>query len=500
VLHDIYDQASLDLVIDRGRLQSRMDSLNYSNPRELLIEEMDGVLERAAGLGREFLAGVAKRRVAEPVAAETLRQTLGGPLPDLGEDPRVVVETLARGADPGIVASAGPRYFGFVTGGALPAALGADWLTSAWDQTAWKYVASPAASVVEEIAGRWLVELLGLPPETRVGFTTGATMASFAALAAARSAVLARWGYDVEEQGLGGAPEIAIFAGEAAHATIFAAFQMLGLGRGRVRRVPADEAGRMRPAMLREALAEVSGPAIVCAQAGEVNTGSFDPLDQIAALCHEYGAWLHVDGAFGLWAAASPALRHLVRGADGADSWTVDGHKWLNVPYDSGYVLVRDGAALPTALAVGADYYQVSTTERDNFYFVPESSRRARGFATWAALRSLGRHGVAELVEHSCALARRMADTLRAAEGVEVLNEVVLNQVLVRFRMPSGNADAFTREVIRRIQADGTCWLGGTIWCGRAAARISISNASTTEADIDCAAAAILSCLRAAGG
>jgi glutamate/tyrosine decarboxylase-like PLP-dependent enzyme len=462
-------------------------------------QEIDRVLERAASLGREFLAGLAERRVAPPVAVETLRQTLGGPLPDAGEDPRSVVEALARAADPGIVASAGPRYFGFVTGGALPAAVGADWLTSAWDQNAWTYVASPAASVVEEVAGRWLVELLGLPPSTSVGFTTGATMASFAALAAARSAVLARGGYDVEEQGLRGAPEIALFAGEAAHATIFAALQMLGLGRGRVRRVAADDAGRMRPEKLRDALADVSGPAIVCAQAGEVNTGSFDPLDQIAALCRERGAWLHVDGAFGLWAAASPALRHLVRGADLADSWTVDGHKWLNVPYDSGYVFVRDSAAHRAALAVGAAYYPRDTAERENFHFVPESSRRARGFATWAALRSLGRQGVAELLERCCALARRMADALRAAEGVEVLNDVVLNQVLVRFRSPAGDADAFTLEVIRRIQADGTCWLGGTTWHGSAAARISICNASTTEADVDRSAAAILGCVRAAG-
>jgi glutamate/tyrosine decarboxylase-like PLP-dependent enzyme len=376
--------------------------------------------------------------------------------------------------------------------------VGAEWLASAWDQNAWTYVASPAASVVEEVAGRWLVELLGLPESTSVGFTTGATMASFAALAAARHAVLARSGYDVEERGLAGAPEIRLFAGEAVHATILAAVQMLGLGRGQVRRVATDDAGRMRPDALREELAEVSGAAIVCAQAGEVNTGCFDSLDEIAALCHGHGAWLHVDGAFGLWAAASPALRHLVRGAERADSWTIDGHKWLNVPYDSGYVLVRDGAAHRAALAVGAAYYPLSAAERDNFHFVPESSRRARGFSTWAALRSLGRHGVAELVERCCALARRMADTLRASECVEVLNEVVLNQVLVRFRPPSGDTDAFTREVIRRIQADGTCWLGGTTWHDRTAARISISNASTTEADIDRSAAAILACARAA--
>jgi glutamate/tyrosine decarboxylase-like PLP-dependent enzyme len=458
---------------------------------------MDAVLERASRLAREFSSELAERRVAPRIDAETLRRALGGRLPDDGEDPGAVIETLARAADPGLVASAGPRYFGFVTGGALPAALGADWLTSAWDQNAWTFAASPAASVVEEIAGGWLVDLLGLPVSTSVGITTGATMANFAALAAARHAVLARCGHDVEERGLGSAPEITLFAGEMAHVTILAAVQLLGLGSGRVRSVAADEAGRMRPEKLREALAEGSGPTIVCAQAGEVNTGSFDPLDEIAALCHEHGAWLHVDGAFGLWAAASPALRHLVRGADCADSWTVDGHKWLNVPYDSGYVLVRDEAAHCAALAVGAAYFPQSTAERENFHFVPESSRRARGFATWAALRSLGRRGIAELVEHCCALAQRMADHLRDAPRVEVLNDVVLNQVLVRFLLPTGDSDAFTREVIRRIQDEGTCWLGGTTWRGRAAARISISNASTTEADIDRSADAILACVRA---
>ena len=460
----------------------------------------DEVLERAAAIGREFVASLATRPVGPPVDVETLRRTLGGPLPDAGEDPRAVIERLARGADSGLVASAGPRYFGFVTGGALPAALGADWLTAAWDQNAWTYVASPSASVVEEVTGGWLVDLFGLPASTSVGFTTGATMANFSALAAARSAVLARHGWDVEERGLGGAPEIALIAGEAVHATVLAAVQMLGLGRARVRRVAADEAGRVRPGTLRAALADVSGPAIVCAQAGEVNTGSFDPLDEIAALCQERGAWLHVDGAFGLWAAASPALRHLVRGVERADSWTVDGHKWLNVPYDTGYVFVRDARAHRAALAIGAAYYPDPAAERENFHFVPESSRRARGFPTWAALRSLGRSGVADLVDHCCALARRMADALRAADEVELLNDVVLNQVLVRFRPPSGDPDAFTREVIRRIQSDGTCWLGGTMWQGSAAARISISNASTTETDIDRSAAAILACVRAASG
>jgi len=451
---------------------------------------------RAAELALEFLAGLAERPVGRPVAVASLRAALAAPLPEEGEDPRAVVEALARAADPGIVASAGPRYFGFVTGGSLPAALGADWLASAWDQNGWTYVASPAASVAEEVAAGWLVELLGLPAGTSVGFTSGATLANFTALAAARHALLARAGWDAEEQGLFGAPPLTLLAGEAAHATIFAALQMLGLGRGRVQRVAADGAGRMRPEALRDALAAAPGPAIVCAQAGEVNTGNFDPLEEIAALCRARSAWLHVDGAFGLWAAASPSLLPLVRGAEQADSWTVDGHKWLNVPYDSGFVFVRDAAAHRAATSLGAAYFVVSAEgERDSFHFVPESSRRARGFPVYAALRSLGRRGVAELVERCCALARRMAERLRAAEGVELLNEVVLNQVLVRFAPPAGgDADAFTREVIQRIQADGTCWLGGTTWRGRAAARISVSNATTTEADVDRSADAILRC------
>lgn len=460
--------------------------------------QLDATLARASGLGRAFLANVAARPVGPPAPLEALRAALGGPLPERGEDPVAVIESLARGADAGIVASAGPRYFGFVTGGALPAALAADWLAAAWDQNAWTYLASPAGAVVEEIAGRWLVDLLGLPATTQVGFTTDATMATFSALAAARHAVLARAGWDVEQRGLAGAPAIAILAGEAAHASVGAAVQMLGLGRGNIRSIAADAEGRMRVDALRAALAATRAPAIVCAQAGEVNTGSFDPLADIAAMCRQHGAWLHIDGAFGLWAAASPALRHLVRGSEAADSWTVDGHKWLNVPYDCGYVLVRDGEPLRGALAVGAAYFPDPSAARENFHYVPESSRRARGFATWAALRSLGRQGLAELIERCCAHARRMAGALRRMDGVEILNDIVLNQVLVRFTPAAGDADAFTREVIRRIQAEGTCWLSGTTWRGQAAARISICNATTTTADIDRSAAAILACLRAA--
>jgi glutamate/tyrosine decarboxylase-like PLP-dependent enzyme len=424
---------------------------------------------------------------------------LGGPLPERGEDDLQVIEHLARGADPGLVGMAGPRYFGFVIGGHVPASLAADWLTSTWDQNATLYVTSPANSVVEEVAAGWVLELLGLPATASVGFTTGCSMANFTALAAARHAVLARAGWDVETQGLFGAPEIEVVIGEEAHATILSALQMLGLGRERVKRVAMDAQGRMVPEALREVLVKGSGPLIVCAQAGNVNTGSFDPLEEIVSIARERGGWLHVDGAFGLWAGAVPSLSHLVRGADKADSWATDAHKWLNVPYDSGIVIVADPEPHRAAMTISAAYLaQTEGRERDPFDWVPEFSRRARGFTVWAALRSLGRSGVGELVERCCALARRFAEKLESEPGVEILNEVVLNQVLVRFSSPEGDGDSLTREVIARVQADGTCWLGGTTWHGKAAMRISVSNWSTTEEDVDASVAAILRCFRTA--
>jgi glutamate/tyrosine decarboxylase-like PLP-dependent enzyme len=455
------------------------------------------LLKRTAELALEFLDGLPARRVGPAVSVEELRTALGGPLPELGEDDLQVIEHLARGADPGLVGMAGPRYFGFVIGGHVPASLAADWLTSAWDQNATLYVTSPANSVVEEVAAGWVLDLLGLPATASVGFTTGCSMANFTALAAARHAVLARAGWDVESQGLFGAPEIEVVIGEEAHATILSALQMLGLGRERVKRVAMDSQGRMVPEALREILEGGSGPLIVCAQAGNVNTGSFDPLEEIVPLVRKRGGWLHVDGAFGLWAGAVPSLAHLVRGAGRADSWATDAHKWLNVPYDSGIVIVADPEPHRAAMTISAAYLaQTEGRERDPFDWVPEFSRRARGFTVWAALRSLGRSGVAELVERCCALARRFAERLGSEPGVEILNEVVLNQVLVHFSAPDGGD--LTRGVIARVQADGTCWLGGTTWHGKAAMRISVSNWSTTEEDVDASVAAILRCFRAA--
>jgi glutamate/tyrosine decarboxylase-like PLP-dependent enzyme len=456
------------------------------------------LLKRTTELALEFLGSLPHRRVGPTVPIEELRAALGGPLPEQGEDPLATVERLARAADPGLVGMAGPRYFGFVIGGHLPAALAADWLASTWDQNATLYVSAPSNSVAEEAASAWLLELLRLPRAASVGFTTGCMMANFTALAAARHALLARRGWDVETRGLFGAPEIDVVIGAEAHVTILAALQMLGLGRERVKRIPTDDQGRMEAAALRELLKDCHGPLIVCAQAGNVNTGAFDPLDEIAEAVRDHEGWLHVDGAFGLWANASPGLAHLARGAERADSWATDGHKWLNVPYDCGIVIVNDPESHRAAMTIAAPYLvQTEGRERDPFDYVPEFSRRARGFTVWAALRSLGRSGIADLVDRCCALALRFAEALSREPGVEILNDVVLNQVLVRFQPPDGDdPDAFTREVIKRVQDDGTCWLGGTTWHGMAAMRISVSNWSTGEEDVEVSAEAILRAAR----
>lgn len=455
------------------------------------------LLRRTAELAIEFLASLDERPVAARADRRQLLAALGGPLPDDGAPALEVIEDLVAGADDGIVAIPGPRYFGFVIGGSLPAALAADWLTSTWDQNSGIYAAGPAASVVEEVVGDWLVDLLGLPAGTSVGLTTGCQMAHFACLAAARHAVLERFDWDVEAKGLFGAPEITVVVGAEAHATIPTALQFLGLGRTRVVEVACDEQGRMRLEALAAALPPADGPLIVVLQAGNVNTGAFDPLRGAIGLVRERcpRAWIHIDGAFGLWAAADPKRRHLLDGHDGADSWATDGHKWLNVPYDCGFAFVRDPEAHAAAMSPpSAAYIAYGETERDPFRWVPEYSRRARGFAAYAALRSLGRSGVTELVERCCTLAARMGDHLRrAGSGIEVLNDVVLDQVLVRFHpADGGDADAHTRAVVARVQDDGTCWLGGTTWHGMAAMRISIINWATSEDDIDRSAAAIV--------
>ena len=454
-------------------------------------------LRRAQELSEEYLDSLPERPVGPRAGLPELQRRLGGPLPEAGCDATEVIEALASGAEAGLTATAGPRFFGFVIGGTLPAALAADWLASAWDQNAALHIASPAAATVEDVAASWVLDLLGLPSTASVGLVTGCQMANFTCLASARHAVLERAGWDVEQDGLHGGPAVNVVIGEEAHATILSALRMLGLGAGRARRVAVDGQGRMQVAGLRETLASLSGPTIVCAQAGNVNTGAFDPIDSIADVVREKGAWLHVDGAFGLWAAASPTRRHLVQGHTKADSWATDAHKWLNVPYDSGLAIVAHPQAHGAAMAKRAAYLLRSDGLRDNHDYTPESSRRARGFALWAALRTLGRSGVADLVERCCRVASRIAERLSCEPGVRLLNDVTLNQVLVRFE-PEGvkDADAFTKAVMARVQRDGVCWVSGSRWHGMDVMRISVSNWSTSEADADRSTDAILEAAR----
>lgn len=452
------------------------------------------LLEETLALAVSYLEGLPERPVGAHDSVEALRARLKVPLPERGTDPETVVRELARDADGGLVASAGPRYFGFVTGGSLPAALAADWLASAWDQNAVLSIASPAAAVVEEAVADWVLELLDLPRQSSVGFVTGCQMANFTALAAARHEVLRQAGWDVEAQGLFGAPPVTVLAGEEAHATLFVAVRMLGLGADRVIRVAADGQGRMDPAALERALNGVKEPLIVCLQAGNVNTGAFDPCARLIPMAREHGAWVHVDGAFGLWGRLLPELAAETEGIEAADSWATDAHKWLNVPYDSGIAIVKNEAAHRASMVLAAPYYIAAPDEiRDPSQWVPESSRKARGFPLYAAIRSLGREGLAEMVHRHCRQARLMADLLREDPRIEIENEVVLNQVLVRFLPENGegDVDAFNRKVTALVQQEGTCWAGGSTWKGKAAMRISVSGWPTTDEDIRVSAAAI---------
>ncbi len=446
------------------------------------------LFERTAQYAADFLETLDERPIAPEADVEELTRALGGPLPEDGIDPNAVFAALVEDAGPGIVGIPSGRYFGFVIGGALPAAVAADWLTSVWDQNAGLYAAGPSAAVVEEVCRSWLAELLGLPPHVSVAYVTGCQMAHVTALAAARHHVLAHVGWDVAQQGLAGAPPIRVVVGAKRHVTIDRALRLLGIGAVSLEVVPVDDQGRMRVDELRLG----GGPTIVCGQAGEVNTGAFDDLDAIADVAAEAGAWFHVDGAFGLWAATSPNLRHLLRGSERADSWATDCHKWLNVPYDSGLAFCAHPESHRAAMSVTASYlvHAEDRRERDEVDWTPEFSRRARGFPIYAAIRSLGRTGIAEMIERCCANARRFADAL-VAGGATVLNDVVLNQVLVRI----GDGER-TRETIARVQQDGTCWLGGTDWNGEHAMRISVSNFRTTPKDVDRSAAAIFAAAR----
>lgn len=433
-------------------------------------------LASVARLAESYLDGLDGRSVAPQPESIARLQSLGGPLPQRGLSADEVVATLNDVAGPATVASAGGRYFGFVIGGTLPAALGAAWLTNAWDQNAGLRVSSPAAVALEDIALGWVVEALGLPASTNGALVTGATMANFTALAAARHKLLAGAGWDVEAQGLFGAPPITVVVGAEVHATLLKALAMLGLGRERVIRVPVDSQGRMRA----DSLPPLDSRTIVCLQAGNVNTGAFDPAAEICPIAREAGAWVHIDGAFGIWAAASPQYRHLTAGCELADSWATDAHKWPNTGYDCGVALVREPAHLVGAMNINAAYL-IMQADREPCHYSPEASRRARGIELWAALRSLGSEGLAELVNRTCRHAKRFAEGLSAA-GFTILNDVVINQVLV----------AMDEDLLKRIQQEGTCWCGGTVWQGHRAMRISVSSWATTDEDVERSIAAII--------
>ena len=435
---------------------------------------MKELLKLAAERSINYLENLDQRSVAPSSAALSRLKELDKPLPDEPTEPEMVLAMLDDIGSPATVASTGGRYYGFVTGGSLPAALAANWLAGAWDQPADMVIASPIGAKLEEVASRWLLEILSLPVGAGVGLVTGATMANFAGLAAARHAILHKLGWDVESRGLFGAPEISVIVGDEVHVSLLKALSLLGFGRDRVIRVPVDGQGRMRV----DALPELSEFTIICIQAGNVNTGAFDPAPEICAAARQAGAWVHVDGAFGLWAAATPTRAQLTAGIEDADSWVLDAHKWLNVPYDSGIVVCRNEEHLRAAMSFSAAYLMIQSEHREPGLYTPEMSRRARGVELWAALLSLGRSGLADLIERSCRYASHFAEGLSAA-GYQILNDVVLNQVLVSF----GDGET-TRKVIGALQDDGTCWCGGTVWQGHTAMRISVSSWATTENDV----------------
>lgn len=443
---------------------------------------MESLLQETAVRASRYLESLKSRRVAPTADAVEHLAPLCSPLPEEGEDPLSVLKSLDELGSPATVGTAGGRYFGFVIGSALPAALAANWLAGAWNQNVALDVMSPVANRLEAASLGWIRELLGLPSAARGAFVTGDTLANFSGLAAARHAVLHAAGWDVEGRGLFGAPRVKVVVGAEVHVSVLKALSLLGLGTGDLVKVPADEQGRMRA----DQLPDLTGPTIVCIQAGNVNSGAFDPAHAICEQAHSTGAWVHVDGAFGLWAHAAPSRRHLVKGMNEADSWAIDGHKWLNVPYDSGMVFVRHGPHLKSAMSGTPAAYLPRSGAEEPMEYVPEMSRRGRGVDAWAALRSLGRSGLANLVERSCRHAAQLASLLESG-GLRILNEVVLNQVLVSF-----GSETETQRVITAVQQDGTCWCGGTNWHGTAAMRISVSSWATTEADIRQAAAAIL--------
>ncbi|PDT15592.1 aspartate aminotransferase family protein [Rhizobium sp. J15] len=459
------------------------------------------LFQDAARLAAGFRETAPARHVPRHDYAGSLA-SFDAPLPAAGADMADVIRELAETAEPGLHFTTGPRFFGWVIGGSHPVGVAADFLTSAWGQNAGNHAAAPAASAVEAVSARWLLDLLKLPAECSVGFVTGATVANFTCLAAARGEVLRRAGWDADAKGLFGAPEITVLIGDDAHTTVFSALQFLGLGHDRVLRLSTDAMGRIDPASLAGALALVAGPCIAVLQAGQINTGGFDDFTSLIPPLRERGAWVHIDGAFGLWAQASAKFSHLCRGVEAADSWATDGHKWLQTPYDCGYAIVRDELAHRRAMTIAASYLPLAAEgERDPSHYVPELSRRARGFATWAMLKHLGRDGIAALIDQCCASARLLAEHLAREPGITILNEVTLNQLILRFATdrPDEESDAITRKTIERIRAEATLFAGGAKWRGRDVLRLSVTNFQTTEDEARLAADSIIAAYRSVG-
>ena len=463
-----------------------------------MTDDLHRLLSRAADHAADYRRSLADNSGKPQTGYYDMREALAAALPETGSAPEAVLEELVRVASPGLMPMAGPRFFGFVIGASHPAGVAADWMVAAWGQNAGYHTPTPAAAAMEEIAESWLVDILDLPEGSSVGFVTGATVANAVGLSAARTRVLLDAGWDVDADGLFGAPEITVFVGDDAHSSVFSALQMIGLGYRRVVRIATDDQGRMRPDVLEAEIGKATGPRIVIAQAGQINTGAYDPFAEIIAIAHAHGAWVHVDGAFGLWARATPGRKHLTAGIEGADSWVTDGHKWLQVPYDSGFAIVRDREVHQRAMTQWGSYLpSINQGDRVPSAFVPELSRRARGMPVWAMLKTLGRSGVAELVERHCQLARRFADRLATEPGIRICNAVTINQVIVNFG--PGDADArkaATEAVIARVQKDGVCFVGGAAWKGDWVMRISISSGVTTQADIDMSADAIIDAWR----
>ena len=459
------------------------------------------LFQEAARLAAGFRQAIPARHMPAHDYATSLA-AFSEPLPTVGSQMLDVITQLADGAEPGLHATTGPRFFGWVIGGSHPVGVAADFLTSAWGQNAGNHTAAPAASAIETVAARWLLDLLKLPAESSVGFVTGATVANFTCLAAARGEVLRQVGWDGDARGLFGAPEITVLIGDDAHTTVFSALQFLGLGHDRVLRVRTDPVGRIDPAALARSLERVSGPVIAILQAGQINTGAFDDFAAIIPPLKAKGAWVHIDGAFGLWAQASEKTSHLSRGIESADSWATDGHKWLQTPYDCGYAIIRNEIAHRRAMTIAASYLPLAGEgERDPSHYVPELSRRARGFATWAMLKHLGRDGVAALIDQCCASARLAAELLGREPGIAILNEVTLNQLIIRFAAdsPDEEGDTMTRKTIEKIQADGLIFAGGAKWHGRDVLRLSVTNFQTTSDQAELAAESIIAAFRSVG-